>query len=142
MNQLTDLHSGVSTMVAALAIMAAVSAIAVATWRAVTKRDPPPPDTHADLSEADLAELAARPHVRAGALRTHGPDRLSRLAPLPPSQQAAIGRMARAIAVHDFRSDGRPRPNPYSRNSRAHAVYAIEYEAQWAELASDTELRA
>jgi hypothetical protein len=141
-NQLTDLHSGVSTMLAALAIMAAVGAIAVATWHAVTSRDQPPPDTHADLSEADLAELVARPHVRAGSLRTHGPDRLSRLAPLPPSQQAAIGRMARAIAVHDFRSECRPRPNPYRANSRAHAVYAIEYSATWSELEAQTESRA
>jgi hypothetical protein len=64
------------------------------------------------------------------------------LPPLPSSQQAAIARMARAIAVHDFRAEGRPRPNPYTRNSRAHAVYAIEYSAQWAELASEPEPRA
>jgi hypothetical protein len=140
-NSLTDLHSAFADLITALAVLSAVAGIAVATWRAVTGRDDAPPDTHADLSDADLTELASRPRVRAGALRTHAPDRLSLLPPLPPSQQAAIGRMARGSAVHDFRNEGRPRANPYTRNSRAHAVYAIEYSAQWAELAGEPEQR-
>jgi hypothetical protein len=99
-------------------------------------------DRYAEVdTKIDDAEIAATPptlprHVRAGPPKTLGPDGMAILAPLPPHRCAAIARLARAMAASDFRKHGRPSGNPYSRYTRAHAIYSIEYEAHWDELAA------
>lgn len=97
-------------------------------------------DTGAPKSAAmDTPEHRGHHHVtrrrlRAGPPMIQGPDGLATLTPLPPQQCAAIARMAQSCATVDFRQVGRPSANPYSRHTRAHTVYAIEYAAKWEEL--------
>jgi hypothetical protein len=92
-------------------------------------------DTQVDAHElATATTQLARRHVRAGPLKIDGPDGMATLTPLAPQRCAAIARLARATAANDFHRHGRRSASPYSRYSRAHVIYVIEYEACWEEL--------
>jgi hypothetical protein len=127
------------TVQQALTGVAALVALGAGAWLSIYAQGPV--DRYLDVdSIIDDQQLAAadqpRRHVRAGPPQIQGPDGLAVPAPLPPQRCAAIARLARAMAASDFGKHGRPSANPYSRHTRQHVIYAIEYEAHWDELST------
>jgi hypothetical protein len=130
----------------ALVIVAGLVGLAAGAWLAWYAQGDVDRYSEVDtnIGDADGADMPpAQPrHVRAGPPAIQGPDGMAVLAPLPPHRCSAIARLARAMAASDFRKFGRPSGNPYSRYTRAHAIYSIEYEAHWEDLSSGSSLIA
>lgn len=136
MNPITELPQAVQYAIAAIL---GILMLAWGVWASHSGRGCEyQPDTlpaGPSLPTPEHGEVLPARRVRAGqAPFLPGPDAAAILPPLPLAHHAAIARMARGVAVLDFRQCGRCSANPYSRHSRAFAIYQVEYAAQWHEL--------